>query len=65
MIIFKGGPFYISMYTFLLTLKFYNNEINKNNTEDTTKTCPCFSSLEKQGILSTGQKHKTKTFLKK
>ena len=39
------------MYTFLLTLQIYNNnKIKRNNTEDTTKTCHCFSFLEKQGI---------------
>ena len=31
-----------------------NIKIKRNNTEDTTKTCPCFSFLEKQGILNTG-----------
>ena len=42
------------MYILLLILQIYNNnEIKRNNTEDTTKTCPCFSFLEKQGILNT------------
>ena len=43
------------MSTFLLTLQIYNNNKTKrNNTEDVTKTCPCFSFLEKQGVLYTG-----------
>ena len=43
------------MYTFLLTLQICNNnKIKRNNIEDTTKTCSCFSFLEKQGILNTG-----------
>ena len=46
--------FYISMYTCLLNLRIYNdNKIKRNNTEDTTKTCPRFSFLEKQDILNT------------
>ena len=43
------------MYTFLLTEKIHNNnKIKRNNTEDTTKRCPCFSFPEKQGILNIG-----------
>ena len=43
------------LLTFLLTLQIYNNnKIKRNNTDDTIKTCPCFSFLEKQGILNTG-----------
>ena len=43
------------MPTFLLTLQIYkNNKIKRNNIEDVTKTCPCFSFLEKQGVLYTG-----------
>ena len=47
--------FYKIMYPFLLFFEIYSNiDIKRNNTEDTTKTCPCFSFLETQGILNTG-----------
>ena len=43
----------ISMCTFLITYQIHNNnKIKRNNTEGTTKPCPCFSFPEKKGILN-------------
>ena len=43
------------MYLFLLTYQIHsNNKIKRNNTEGTTKTCPCLPFPEKQGILNIG-----------
>ena len=54
------------MYTFLLPLQINNNnKIKRNNTENTTKTCPYIFFLEKQGILNIGLKDKTELFFRK
>ena len=41
------------IFTKLTNLQQYK-KIKRNNNEDTTKTCPCFSFPEKQSILNIG-----------